>query len=202
MNRRKFLKACLSAGVAMNLENVRAVEFCESVPDMIDAVRCKVGLKSNVVAAFADEQEASQWCWAACIQMIFAYHGHPVKQQRIVAETWGKIVNMPADPYQITEALNREWTDDNGEGFYSSANSYAVDVGVVAVSLKNDMPLIIGTHHHAMLLTAMHYTQDDSNKTFFVHEMRVRDPWPGKGSRSLSKNEVDGLMFAATVMIL
>ncbi len=54
MNRRKFLKACLSAGVAMNLENVRAVEFCESVPDMIDAVRCKVGLKSNVVAAFAD----------------------------------------------------------------------------------------------------------------------------------------------------
>ena len=74
MNRRKFLKACLSAGVAMTLENVRAVEFCESVPDMIDAVRCKVGLKSNVVAAFADEQEASQWCWAACIQMIFAYH--------------------------------------------------------------------------------------------------------------------------------
>ena len=35
MNRRKFLKACLSAGVAMNLENVRAVEFCESVPSLM-----------------------------------------------------------------------------------------------------------------------------------------------------------------------
>ena len=46
-------------------------------------------------------QHMNVWCWAACISMVFAYYRHPVSQPRIVAETWGDIVNLPGRPDQM-----------------------------------------------------------------------------------------------------
>jgi hypothetical protein len=41
-------------------------------------------------------QYMSEWCWAACISMVFAFNGHAVPQSRIVTEAYGAPINMPA----------------------------------------------------------------------------------------------------------
>ena len=38
-------------------------------------------------------------------------------QHRIVGETWGAIVNLPASPMQILMDLNRTWIDEHGRSF-------------------------------------------------------------------------------------
>jgi len=43
-------------------------------------------------------QQQNEWCWAACISMVFEYYKHAVDQERIVKETWGTVANMPATP--------------------------------------------------------------------------------------------------------
>src|SRR4051812_26601268 len=64
---------------------------------------CEAGIDSDMAGLSAQLQHASQWCWAACISMIFRYYDHPVRQARIVEETWGDIVNLPGQPAQIVD---------------------------------------------------------------------------------------------------
>ena len=47
-------------------------------------------------------QQASQWCWAASISNLFAYHGHDVSQARIVSEVYGSVANMRGGDYSNT----------------------------------------------------------------------------------------------------
>ena len=199
MDRRDFVKAFPAFGLACVYSRCQARSSCIKVPDASAAVRCTVGLESQVMNVMAKEQHQTQWCWAACIQMIMTYYSHPVTQERIVLETWGNIANMPAAEEQILEALNREWVDEHGQEFYTTASAYATDVATAVQQLQLDRPLIIGTNHHAMLLTALSFTRDDLQSRFIVHDARVRDPWPGRGLRSLTQAEWEGIRFAATV---
>src|SRR5437764_474677 len=57
-------------------------------------------------------QWQSEWCWAACISMIFNYYGHPVRQDRIVTTVYGAAYNRPAGAgWVIAKELNRDWVD-------------------------------------------------------------------------------------------
>jgi len=68
---------------------------------------CSVGLPTNLVNFVAARQAKSQWCWAACIQMVFAAHGYRMSQETFVKMTFGSEANMPGQPGQILSALNR-----------------------------------------------------------------------------------------------
>lgn len=48
-------------------------------------------------------QDCPQWCWAASASMVFAMHGHPLDQMKIVPRVFGGVVCMPA-PSGITIA--------------------------------------------------------------------------------------------------
>jgi hypothetical protein len=99
-------------------------------------------------------QQMSQWCWAACLEMVFAYWGHPVSQVEIVRQTWGTIANVPAQPYQIVTDLNRRWQDDDGNSFNVAGDVFTANAVTAAQDLAADMPLIVGSLGHAMVLTA------------------------------------------------
>src|SRR5262245_56250309 len=116
MDRRRFI---LTAGLTpfVSTHWARAEQRCIQGPG---GRRCEVQVPVHkFVPAFAFQQ-TNQWCWAASISMVFRYYGFQVSQQRIVAEAYGSIVNMPAiDGLTIARQVNRNWRDDQGRPFRS-----------------------------------------------------------------------------------
>ncbi|MFZ6184141.1 hypothetical protein [Nannocystis pusilla] len=171
---------------------------------------CEAGIASHLIHVHAanNDQYMNQWCWAACISMIFGYYGHIVSQHRIVQECYGSIINMPAQPHTILGALNRPWIDDAGNHFSAiSGNGISVPE-LMAQDLAADCPLILGTQGHAMVMTAIKYGAPWVATPWGprlgptqVMSATVRDPWPGRGKRILRADEWYQVMFAAHIRV-
>lgn len=160
--------------------------------------RCTVGIRAfNFVSAI---QAQPQWCWAACISMVFGHFGHPVGQARIVSEAWGAPVNMPGTPFQILASLNRLWEDDAHNSFTAMGDVLSANPMTAAQDLSQGFPLIIGTGGHAVVLTALEYDRDPMGNGAVIGAM-VRDPWPGRGRRPLTPMEWNNIAFAARIRI-
>jgi hypothetical protein len=170
--------------------------------DMNGVQRCEAGIDSSILDVVAsDTQHESQWCWAACIEAVFTYYDHPVPQDRIVSEIWGDVVNMPGAPLQILSALNRKWTDQNGDDFTSQGTSLGTNAITAAQDLAADHPLIIGTLGHAMVLTSLTYLRDVYSRGQ-VQLAEVRDPWPyNQRHRALTPQEWYSISFAARIRV-
>ena len=210
MNRRDFLRysaLALAGGAVLAPGDVMALLRCQDYPQQ-STRQCEAGIDSNVLhvtAGAVGGQHTDQWCWAACIAMIFRYYGFFVPQERIVQETWGQIYNLPADPYTILMNLNRPWIDNNGRAFMVQGDVYSANVATAAEDLANNMPLIIGTMGHAMVLTSMvYYCSGWTGYAWTscgVNAAVVRDPWPGRGRRQLSPREWMSTTFLARVRV-
>jgi hypothetical protein len=125
------------------------------------------------------------------------YWGHPIAQQEIVRQTWGVVTNMPAQPQQLIGDLNRTWQDANGNSFTSRADAFTANGATAAQDLAGDMPLIIASMGHAMILSAVSYNRGMDGSGQVTGEL-VRDPWPGRGGkRPLTPQEA-----AATMMLV
>ena len=162
---------------------------------------CEAGIDSSIArVTVSRRQYLSQWCWAACIEMVFRYYGFRVSQARIVQETWDSIVNLPGSPRQILANLNRPWVDDRDRGFGVIGDVYSASAITAAQDLAEDMPLIIGTTGHAMVLTSLRYLRNQFGN-FDVIAAVVRDPWPGRGRRILSPQEWYGTNFLARIRV-
>lgn len=196
------LGTCLLSSAA------RAKSRCVDVAPGVQG--CSVGIDSRVAFQFASAQEASQWCWAACISMIFGYAGHPVAQPRIVARAFGTLANLPGEPWRIMAALNIPWVDDRGTAFQPHAS--VADLAEASHQLAADRPLIVGTQGHAMVLTAMDY-RVRLDGAWVIDRLTVRDPFPYgratgvprppglglRGRRVLRADEAQAISFLAAV---
>ncbi len=166
--------------------------------------QCESGIDSriaDVTAASVGGQHMSQWCWAACIEMVFQYYGYSISQEKIVQQTWGEIINQPAKAEHILGHLNRRWVDDNGRRFSVTGDRYSANPVSASIDLSNNQPLIIGTQGHAMVLTSLLYVRDQWGRGQ-VRSAVVRDPWPNKGRRHLTPAEWYGTQFLARIRIL
>lgn len=209
-HRRDFLKLAGGAVVLSMLpDEARADVMCQ---DSWNGRVCSSGIASELLDIPAvedeDEQRQSQWCWAASIAMIFAYFGHPVSQERIVHEAYGGLVNWPAVPQTILAQLNRPWIDDNGVPFSARSGNGISNPVLMAQDLAQDLPLIVGTRQHAMVMTAMEYFAPWIMTPYgpmlgpvSVTGATVRDPWPGRGKRLLQADEWLGIMFVAHIRV-
>ena len=203
LNRRDWIKTLgVAAGAGVIVLRLKGALQCGAPQPPWGVQACVAGIpqeRLNQVFAF---QEMSEWCWAACIQMVFAYWGHPITQQQIVKQTWGAITNMPAQPEQIVQDLNRDWVDSRGDEFTAEGDCFTANGVTAAQDLAGDMPLIIGSMGHAMVLTAVSYYRalDGSGQ---VTGALVRDPWPGNGGRRpLSPQEAEATMLLARVRVV
>ena len=201
MNRRGLLMS-LAAGLLAAPSLACASLACD--PFVPPGVRqCQAGIDSSmahVAAAAVGGQHLSQWCWAACIEMVFRYYGLRVPQARIVQETWGGIADLPAYPGHILTNLNRLWIDLSGRRFRVSGDASSANPMTAAQDLAQDLPLIIGTLGHAMVLTALTYLVDRSGNGEVTAAI-VRDPWPGRGRRVLSAQEWRQTSFLARIRV-
>lgn len=152
---------------------------------------CTSGVRSERLEATVAQvggQRMSQWCWAASIAMVFRHYGYEVSQQRIVADTFGQLVDAPGSMEHILRALSREWTDDRGRRFRVTADVWSASTETAIADLDQDRPLIVGTFGHAMVLTALTYSASEWGGAEVTGAV-VRDPWPGRGRRALSGQE-------------
>ncbi len=205
MERRRFLRGlCVglvaSPFVLCNTANalLRCAQF-----NLQGIQRCEAGIDSsiaNVTAAAVGGQHLNQWCWAACIEMIFRYYGYIVPQDVIVQQTWGSIVNLPAEPDQILMNLNRPWIDARGNRFGVAGDVLSANHATAAQDLSRNMPLIIGTMGHAMVLTSLKYVRDQYGQGDVTAAI-VRDPWPGRGRRVLSPQEWYGTNLLVRIRV-
>ncbi len=170
-------------------------------PNPSGVQRCKAGINSTLLRYSTSEyQNLTQWCWAACVQMIFRYYGYSVSQTRIMQETWGSVANMPAEPIQILHALNRDWVDDTGKPFRSFADSLPVDPIAASQDLSNNIPLLIETQGHAMVLTALVYDRVPDGDGQVIKAI-VRDPWPSRDKKRLRADEWHATTFLARIRV-
>jgi hypothetical protein len=166
--------------------------------------RCSVGVRIQLATA---QQKLPHWCWAACIEAIFAFHGHIVPQEEIVEKVFGDQSDQAAFGPQIVEVVDGSWDDRQGNSFEASATvlwdsqfGFGRPDAVVqaARELENDRPLIVGAFGHCY--------RYDGHDLFYecisaqLEELVVRDPWPGNPNRrTLSLQEALGTQFLAQI---
>lgn len=206
MDRRRLLTGAMPLALAALTPGLaRAAGECRPAP-MGGYAACTVGLRSPVADLFARQQPfQSQWCWAACIEMVAAYYGYELPQEKIVASIFGGTYDMPADAGIFLAALNRPWQDMQGrrimascEVLYGAGQMAANRPDLMAIErLYGDMPIIIGTVGHAMVLSALEYVPAPGGNDATVTGAMVRDPWPeSPGRRQLSPQEWYGIQLA------
>lgn len=207
MERRAFFRLALAgAGLIATHRALLAEEQCNApvqtmTPMGFRSVQmCTVGIPSiSFKQAF---QQQTEWCWAACISMVFDFYGHPVDQTRIVKETWGTVADMPGSPADVLRNLNRRWSDDYGRGFLCQGDMSSVNQDSAIADLKEGHPLIIGANGHATVLTAATCAVDAMTRQYTVQQVIVRDPWPGSGGRRmLTPMEWAGISFAVRIRL-
>lgn len=194
--RRRFLKtAGLSyAGLAVSGINAPAQFF---PAQQFEAGISSAQIKERFAQSVSDDKQImSQWCWAASISMAFGFHGHDVHQNTIVERIKGITINQAAHGFEITQALSATWTDEKGKRFKSTCWVFDRESGDVSrgnrdviKELNEKRPLVYGSNGHAVLLTYVKYSFDVFGfpQPFYAI---ARDPWPGKGKRPLTREEM------------
>lgn len=207
MERRAFLRSALAGvGVLAVSRTLFGAKQCGTPVSTITPMgpqpieTCMAGISSiTFKQAF---QQQNEWCWAACISMVFEYYHHSVDQQRIVKETWGTVADMPGMPRDIFRDLNKRWTDDAGKVFQCQGDVFSVNVNAAIQDLIDNHPLIIGALGHATVLTAIISEVDAATSQYEIQQVIVRDPWPGSGGRRpLAPMEWASINFAARIRV-
>jgi hypothetical protein len=148
------------------------------------------------LAQIVQTQQCEQWCWAACISMLFNFYGHPLSQQRIVMATYGNIVCWPSG-LTIGQDVNRDYIDERGVRFSSrvvAAYDAAFNINtltnqMIVDAISNNQPLLYCNRRHAMVMYSITYTPTAFQPD--VHRVEVIDPWPfNLRTRALSPSEM------------
>ena len=153
-----------------------------------------VGLSSSSVNGVYAEQRQSEWCWAACIQMITALYGADLTQEEVVARTYGPGVNRAGTLEVITANLNGRGTTRNGRRYTICSQMLANNVlpAVLVAELSAGRPVLLGCNEggsgHALVCTAVSYEGDRDNP--IITTLTVRDPWPSASNRAESGRQV------------
>jgi hypothetical protein len=211
IGRRAFLAGAGAAMAAPAAAEIACTDFVGPAPWGLQ--RCVVGLPS--VRVMGAGQACRNWCWAACIQSLFATAGFVIAdQRRIVAALFGRgDLCASATGAQIVGTIGRDWQADDGRWFRAAAlplmdlslNLWRSDVAqVVSNDLAAGYPLINGAVGHATLMTAMTYLRDHRGNGM-VEDITVHDPFVPLGqaavARSLTPAERMGTFFVAQVRV-
>ncbi|MFX1478664.1 MAG: C39 family peptidase [Promethearchaeota archaeon] len=140
-------------------------------------------------------QRGSQWCWAACIEMVLNYNNVAVLQRDIVERSYGRnpftgqLPDWPASWQLITANLNGWGLRDREGDRYRVMSEVWVgppNLRELAISMDRNIPIIIGTNGHAMVVIGVRYRR--IYHRIIVQSITVYDPWPGNGETVYNPN--------------
>jgi len=172
---------------------------------------CETGVEHGLVETA--RQECDSWCWAACIQTIFAVHGRPVSQEQVSRRLFGSDRCQGANIEQIIGVISGNWVTANSVPFRASARllpraSLAVqisggsndnrpagymdkawaaagDTRELIGELDAGRPLINLAVGHATVLTSVTYQRNELLQAgpAPIIKLVVRDPWKDNANR-------------------
>lgn len=166
-----------------------------------------VGIPSEKMEGVVAIQEHSNWCWAACIQMIFQYNELDLSQAEIVrrsfgTDPYGNLPNWTGNFEVITRNLNG-WNLDNAGAPYrvsSLMNWGAPPPAYLIDELTAERPVLVGYRTgpqsgHAVLITAASFIQTPQGPE--IQSVVVRDPMPTRDQpKEASRYEYPAFRFA------
>lgn len=139
-------------------------------------------------------QIKSNWCWAACVQMVLNYHGLKISQQDVVKRIYGNANgNQAGNVRQILYALKGTVTDERGKKFRLKSYAGKTTLSELIYGLSSKHPIIVGLntsneYDHAFLLTAIQfslkYDRNGNPIDLIPDKVILRDPWAGNPSRN------------------
>jgi hypothetical protein len=184
---RRFIVAGLGAMIANALtgKKAEALELCPAQGYPPNSCSAMIDPHKFVTQrVYSGQPPNSQWCWAACVSMICKWHGYEISQPSIVQQTYGSIVNMPADDRTLTGVLNRVLRADDGRRFRITARIFNPVLGLdnltneqIIDDLRNDKPLLYAARTHAMVLARADYFPTPNGPD--IRQGHVVDPYPG-----------------------
>jgi hypothetical protein len=198
MRRRNFIKGLISGGTMFASGRMAHAWY---------PTQYRVGLRDEQV--FQVSQSCENWCWAACCQSVFATSGFDVPQEQFVQKAFGTSTTCAtATGRMIQETVDGPWVDQQGHRLIANSKVvfdrlHSISIGdpvrAIADELYHGRPMLIGTQGHAMIITYLHYSQNN-NFGLNIHSMRVFDPDPIRPRiRELSAQEQRDAEFLATV---
>jgi hypothetical protein len=173
ISRRRVLAgiAGIAGATAFGPVRVFAAEECTAVD--AEARQCTVGIDIGVETV---RQRCDNWCWAACIQTIFAVHNHDVAQESAVEKIFGSDPQtncQPAGDAEIVAAINGRWVDAYGAEFTATAETLPMSTVAVSASQLDPTqtdPAVIATN----LANNMFFRGDDLR--VIVNELENNNP--------------------------
>jgi hypothetical protein len=163
LRRRIVFGIPLGLSAALLPSDSRAEHVCvQRIVNNIPLQVCDARIPSKKFKHFT--QPLSYWCWAATLQMICFAHGYQISQPSIVRQTFGAVVNMPADPITLINSVNRDYVDDMGRSFSLNSNVWSQIHGLSNTNnaaamqqLAAEKPLVVCNKSHMMVLIGMSY---------------------------------------------
>ncbi len=161
-----------------------------------------MGLKTDRMRYHVSQQEATNWCWAACVQMVLSTQGIAVSQAEVVANaSSGLVMDRPGSAHDVLLNLNGRMTDSAGSGWNlkAEAGTGPPSFDLMKHQFEMGMPLIIGYSipgqevGHASVVTAVIYEWQNGQPR--ILKILIRDPSPwfrqSGGKRELIAAEFD-----------
>jgi hypothetical protein len=185
LTRRQNLKhlLALSAAAATPLW-LSAGQSCAPEPDQWGNrfQNCDANIPSSQFKHVRSVQRGMVWCWAATLEMIFRWHGKMISQEDIVLQTFGRLVDAPADPLTLLNAVSRSYRTRQG-GFHVHSKVWAPDFGIdqlnnldLISALRANRPMVVCNASHMMVLIGVNYLQAP-NGAIQVRQAWVADPF-------------------------
>lgn len=190
-----FLFAAVPNSTAQSIQQIGPNYFGAGIPTY--------ELEYTVAPRVNGRQRQSNWCWAACVQMVLNYHGLYVTQEQVVQRIYGNLIDRPAGEREIRQALSGWAPDVRGGVSYISCQSGLSSINEITQNLAYKWPLIVGLRNprggigHAYVLTGIYYSVDAYNNTI-PDKVVLRDPWP----QSQSRQEMSWREFSNRVMMV
>jgi ABC-type bacteriocin/lantibiotic exporter with double-glycine peptidase domain len=135
-------------------------------------------------------QEKSNWCWAACIQMVLNNSGIPVSQSQIVQYVYGDLRNRDADQQQMANSLRGWGIDYSGRRRLIYCQEGISGAPEIIQTLSQGWPLIVGIRNrsgsgnHAIVVSAVDYYFDVYNNQPAIAAVYIQDPLYGDSYRA------------------
>jgi hypothetical protein len=177
------------AGIFVIPRRTLAQERCDvDSPDFkMGNIPCEISVDIPADVKTSAQQQKENWCWAACIHMIFACSNYQVSQNRLVHSVLPlSDDNRPVLGQQVKSAIDGYWVDDNDKPFSAYCNVF-IDLNRhfvrpdaiqrAAESLADGDLCIVGSEGHATVLTKI----VDAGGGVAHRSLWVWDPWPTIG---------------------
>jgi len=158
---------------------------------------------------FVKQPPNSNYCWAACICMLFKHYGLKLSPAAIVQIVLGNAQDLRINAVTLHQHMTRIWIDDDWNHFQANLHVY-LQGGSWAENRVQDRVLenmyakrmhFVATSEHIMLLRGIEVEFDPAKDSWQLSRLHIFDP-EGNPRRLMEIKLDETITYIAAVEIL